>query len=48
MKLHGGALHNKKQKRNVKLHKNNFISYYDGNNLKGYFKITKETRIDLT
>jgi len=46
-KLHGGILKKKKQSRYVKLHENNYISYYKGKDMRGYFPLTSDTQVTI-
>ena len=46
-KLHGGILKNQKQSRTVKLHENNYISYYRGKDIRGYFPLSSDTQVTL-
>ena len=39
----GGLSGRKRQKRNVKIHKNGWLSYHDGSKFKGFFRLGKKT-----
>jgi hypothetical protein len=44
LKLGGGVLKNKKQKRTLKIHQKGYLSYHDGSKVKGFFRLGPSTQ----